>query len=184
MRVGLLSDTHLSNRLPELWEEVCQLFRDVDLILHAGDIVAPGVLDWLEQFAPVVAAQGNNDYGWDDPRMAAIQRLDLEGWQLTMIHDIEPEERSIAEIVERELEGEKPEILFAGHTHIERLEHRDDLVLINSGSPTHPHLFSTRPGSVGLLELEPGRLHARIVRLQAAEGMRNPAQDLELVLKR
>ena len=45
MRIGLLSDTHLSNRLPALWDEVVDAFRGVDLVLHAGDIVAPGVLD-------------------------------------------------------------------------------------------------------------------------------------------
>ncbi|MEE2665352.1 MAG: metallophosphoesterase family protein [Myxococcota bacterium] len=184
MRIGLLSDTHLSNRRPALWDEVAAAFRGLDLILHAGDIVAPGVLDWLSQFAPVKAARGNNDMGWSDPRMADVQWLDLEGWRLAMVHDTEPEDRPIDVIVERELAGDKPEILFTGHTHLERIEHRDGVVQINSGSPTQPHLFSTRLGSVGLLELEPDMLRARILRLGESEDLRNPAREISLELPR
>ena len=184
MRIGLLSDTHLSNRRPALWDEVSAVFQGVDLILHAGDIVAPGVLDWLEGLAPVKAARGNNDMQWTDPRMADVQWLELEGWRLAMLHDIEPEERPIDVIVERHLGGEKPDILFTGHTHFERIEHRDQLVQINSGSPVQPHLFSNRLGSVGILELEPALLRARILKLGESEGLRNPARKLCLELPR
>lgn len=184
MRIGLLSDTHLSNRRPALWDEVSAVFRGVDLILHAGDIVAPSVLDWLEQFAPVKAARGNNDMQWTDPRMADVQWLDLEGWRLAMVHDTEPEDRPIDVIVERELGGEKPDILVTGHTHLERIEHRDGVVQINSGSPIQPHLFSNRLGSVGVLELEPELLRARIVNLGQSEGLRNPAREIFLELPR
>jgi hypothetical protein len=156
----------------------------LDLILHAGDIVSPGVLDWLAQFAPVKAARGNNDMGWDDPRMEDVQWLDLEGWRLAMVHDTEPEDRPMDIIIERELGGERPDILFTGHTHFERIEHRDGVVQINSGSPTQPHLFSNRLGSVGILELEPTLLRARILSLGETEGMRNPAREIFLELPR
>ncbi|MBW2231464.1 MAG: metallophosphoesterase family protein [Deltaproteobacteria bacterium] len=184
MRIGLLSDTHLSNRRPALWEEVSAVFRGVDLILHAGDIVAPGVLDWLERFAPVRAARGNNDMQWTDPRMADVQWLDIEGWRLAMLHDIEPEDRPIDVIIERELGGQRPDILITGHTHLERIDHRDGVVQINSGSPVQPHLFSNRLGSVGILELEPALLRARILNLGESEDLRNPARKLELELPR
>ena len=184
MKIGLLSDTHLSNRRPALWDEVANVFRGLDLILHAGDIVAPGVLDWLSQFAPVKAARGNNDMEWTDPRMQDVQWLDLEGWRLAMVHDTEPEDRPIDVIIDRELGGEKPDILVTGHTHLERIEHRDGLVQINSGSPTQPHLFSTRLGSVGILELEPELLRARILNLGEREGLRNPARRLFFELPR
>ena len=101
-----------------------------------------------------------------------------------MVHDTEPEDRPIDVIVERELAGDKPEILFTGHTHLERIEHRDGVVQINSGSPTQPHLFSTRLGSVGLLELEPDMLRARILRLGESEDLRNPAREVSLELPR
>ena len=88
MRVGLISDTHLPSSIREPWEEVAEAFSKVDLILHAGDIVTPRILDWLEDIAPVIAALGNNDFEMDDPRVRPIQTLEIEGWQLGMIHDV------------------------------------------------------------------------------------------------
>ena len=81
MRLGLLSDTHLPgaiDSLGDLGPEPAQFFSTVDLILHAGDVTAPSVLDWLEQFAPVICATGNND-GLDDPRTKEVQMLEIEG---------------------------------------------------------------------------------------------------------
>jgi len=184
MRIGLLSDTHLSNRRPALWDEVVEAFGGVDLILHAGDIVSPGVLDWLERLGPVLAARGNNDMGWSDPRMADVQWLDLEGWRLAMVHDTEPEDLPIDVIVERDLAGEKPEILFTGHTHFERIDHRDGVVQVNSGSPTQPHLYSDRLGSVGILDLDAELLRVRILNLGESEGLRNPSEEMSFELPR
>ena len=62
-RVGILSDTHMPASLHRLWDEIGTAFSGVDLILHAGDIVLPTVLDQLEAIAPVLAARGNNDAG-------------------------------------------------------------------------------------------------------------------------
>ena len=184
MKIGLLSDTHLPNRRPALWDEVGEAFSGVDLVLHAGDIISPGVLDWLEQFAPVLAARGNNDMGWMDPRLAEIHWLELEGWELAMIHDTEPEDHPIDVIVSRDLGGRKPEILFTGHTHFERIDHRDGVVQINSGSPTQPHLYSDRLGSVGLLDLEVDHLSVRILNLGEQPGLRNPAETMCFELDR
>ncbi|MEI7925283.1 MAG: metallophosphoesterase family protein, partial [Chloroflexota bacterium] len=63
--IGLISDTHIPEARPTLFEEVYAAFRDVDLILHAGDIHDLVVLDWLEQRCgvPVLAVCGNGDDG-------------------------------------------------------------------------------------------------------------------------
>jgi len=63
--IGLISDTHIPEARPALFEEVYAAFRDVDLILHAGDIHDLVVLDWLEQRCgvPVLAVCGNGDDG-------------------------------------------------------------------------------------------------------------------------
>ncbi len=180
MRLGLLTDTHLPSTIRELWGEVCEAFTGVALILHGGDIVTPSVLDWLEAIAPTLAARGNNDTGWTDSRMQDRQILDLEGWRLVMMHDMEPENRPIAELLKRHLAGEHADILVTGHTHFERLDYRDGVVQINSGSPTHPHQWSTRLGTVGLLDLTPGQIKAQIIRLGETPALRNPGQEFSL----
>src|SRR4029077_13578595 len=77
VRIGLISDTHMPFAGRTMWDEVDVAFRDVELILHAGDIVHPAVLDRLEQIAPVLAARGNNDVGMEDPRVLDQQVLEL-----------------------------------------------------------------------------------------------------------
>ena len=183
MRIGLLTDTHLPSDLRNLWDEVADAFEGVDLILHGGDIVTPRVLDELEAVAPVLAARGNNDGGWEDPRVQDCHFLELESWTLALVHDMEPEDRPIDALVDFYLGGRRVEIIVTGHTHFERLAYRDGVLQINSGSPTHPHLYSTRLGTVGLLDLGPGRLEARVVKLGETEGLRNPGVELSFSLE-
>ncbi|TML07620.1 MAG: YfcE family phosphodiesterase [Actinobacteria bacterium] len=176
-RIGVLSDTHMPAELRLLWDEVRVAFAGVDLILHSGDIVHPIVLDQLEAWAPVVAALGNNDFCSKDPRVAATQWLDIEGFRIAMVHDMEPEDEPIDELCRRYLRGERPDVMVTGHTHYERLDFRDGVLQVNSGSPVHPHLWSTRLGTVAVLDLAPGSLRARITRLGETDGRRNPGVE-------
>lgn len=177
MRIGLISDTHQPLDRETRWDEVHAAFKGVDLILHGGDIVHPMVLDWLEETAPVLAARGNNDNGWDDPRMSPVVWLDVGGLRVAMVHRMEPEERPIAELLKQYLRGEHADIIVTGDTHIERIDYRDGVLQINSGSPTLPHHQSMRLGTVGLLEIAGDRLDARIVRLGHSEGLKNPGVE-------
>ena len=177
MRIGLLSDTHLPNERRTLWEEVKAAFQGVDLILHGGDIVHPMVLDWLEEIAPVLAAQGNNDWGWVDRRMSTLQVFETDGWRIAMIHDMEPEDRPIEHLLTMYMKNERPDVIVTGHTHFERLDYREGILQINPGSPIYPHLYSTRLGTVGILDLASNGLDAKIVRLGETEGRYNPCVE-------
>jgi len=82
MRIGLISDTHIPTAAKELWPQIYEAFRGVDLIMHAGDLMVPEVIDWLEEVAPVMAVWGNGDFGgWertvapDDPRLSEAKVL-------------------------------------------------------------------------------------------------------------
>ncbi len=61
VRIGVLSDTHVGETLPELPAAVLEALADSDLILHAGDITCLSVLKQLRDLAPVVAVQGDHD---------------------------------------------------------------------------------------------------------------------------
>jgi putative phosphoesterase len=177
MLIGLISDTHQPSDCKELWEEARQVFAGVDLILHAGDIVHPVVLDWLQEIAPVLAARGNNDIAVQDSRVQDTQVLDIEGNRIIMVHDLKREHLQFDQIVRSQLAGVKPAVMISGHTHMERLDYRDGVLQINSGSATLPHQMSTRLGTVGLLEIGDGQVGARIVRLGHSEGRRNPGVE-------
>jgi putative phosphoesterase len=62
--IGVVSDTHIPDRVHELHPSLLGELRDrnVELILHAGDISVHPVLTQLEQVAPVRAVAGNRDF--------------------------------------------------------------------------------------------------------------------------
>ena len=183
MRIGLLTDTHLPGiirTLDELGPLPGEFLSSVDLILHGGDLTSPIVLDWCEQFAPVICSTGNND-PIPDPRMKEVQVLELEGWTVGMIHSLEGQFRPINEL--QSLFPTDVEIMISGHTHKERLEYREGVLLINSGSITFPQHKEVRLGTVGILELEPGIARAEIFPLGETEGSPNPGETLCLEIK-
>lgn len=185
MRIGLISDTHLPSlmrSIDELGPQAANALRGVDLVLHGGDVTAPVVLDWCGQFADVLVAEGNNDL-FADPRLAERQFLDVHGFRIGMAHELRPETRPIREILRSALGGEHVDVLIGGDTHVERLEYRDGVLLVNSGSPTFPHHLSTRLGTIGILEITPGRLRAEIVALGPTPGHRNPARAQHVLIE-
>ena len=68
MKIGILSDTHLTRVTPAFKLLVKTHFTDVDLILHAGDMVGLPVYEFLQPLG-VEAVRGNMDEGnlKDDP---------------------------------------------------------------------------------------------------------------------
>lgn len=184
MRVALISDTHLPSliRSPdELGPELGAFLVGADLILHAGDVVRPYVLDWCEQFAPVIVARGNND-AFEDERMRPVQLLDIEGWRIGMIHELRPEHRPVPELLTA-FGGEQLDVIIAGDTHIERIEYREGALVLNSGSPTLPHHREMCLGTVGLLEITDGRIHAEIVALGQPGARPTPWQPRHLLIE-
>jgi len=175
--IGIISDTHMPASLKALWPEVHTAFAGVDLVLHSGDIQTAPILDQLGEIAPVLAARGNNDYGLLDERASDTVWLEIDGVSIAMVHDMEPEDEPIDDLCRRYLEGRHADVMITGHTHFERVDWRDGVLQVNSGSAVHPHLWSTRLGTVAILEVGGGALRARVERLGETEGLRNPGVE-------
>lgn len=178
MRIGLISDTHIpldANMLPP---HIRYAFRGVDLILHAGDIYVPAVLDGLETIAPVIGVRGNGDTDFpQDPRLQETQVLEMGGLRLGATHGfLYPEfpPYSFEEMVRNEFGGPLDIIVF-GDTHVALNEEYKGVLLINPGSPTVPNgLFKL--GTVGLLEIEEGKVEASILDLGDFSGLLSEAE--------
>ena len=180
MRIGLITDTHLPGQIRDLGElgPLPQEFlSSVDLIMHGGDLTSPIVLDWCEQFAPVICSTGNND-PIPDPRMKEVQILETDGWTIGMIHSLEGQFRPIEDL--QKLFPKPVNIMISGHTHQERLEYREGIILINSGSITFPQHKEVRLGTVGILEIESQKLKVDIFPLGETPGSPNPGSRLYL----
>jgi putative phosphoesterase len=156
MRVAVLSDTHAPGRWRGCPPTVAGLLEGVDVILHAGDVCVPSVLDELSRFAPVHVVLGNNDglgvRDWGAPETLS---LDLAGLPVGMIHDSGPAAGRPARMRRRFPDAE---LVVFGHSHIPLDQVDGGRRLFNPGSPTdrrrQPH------GTIGLLRIEDGRLVA------------------------
>jgi len=158
MLIGILSDTHIPDAVMGLPPRLADVFRGVDLILHAGDIFAVSVLDELERLAPVLAARGDSDYLETalDPRVQERHALSVGGVSIWLCHDA---------LYLRHCPGETlPEVVVGGHTHWPAVERRGRQLWVNPGSATYPQ-YRPRPGTAALLSIDDGRLDAQILSL-------------------
>ena len=162
MRVVVVSDTHA----PRFWKgcppAVAERLAGADLILHAGDVCTPDVLDELSTFAPVRVVLGNNDgpdvADWGAPETL---ELDLDGLRVGMIHDAGPKDGRLARMHRR---FPTAQLVIFGHSHIPLDAADDRLRILNPGSPTDKRRQPHR--TLAELIITDGRLQsARIVEL-------------------
>jgi putative phosphoesterase len=160
-RVVALADTHIraggSRRLPAAaYEEL----RRADVILHAGDVLVPELLDELATFAPVHAVLGNNDV----PELARVlpeaQLLTIDGVRVGMIHDSGARAGRAGRLRRRFPDAD---VVVFGHSHMPLCEVGvDGQLLVNPGSPIERRRSPTH--TIAVLDLHDGRVeHARIV---------------------
>ncbi len=169
MRVGLLSDTHIPEAAKKLPAELMEAFQGVDLILHAGDVYIPSVLDDLECIAPVLAAMGDDDHEYGDnlkdKRMKEKHILKLEGQTLWLVH-IQPyhllSQRRQSSLSSEQESG--PDIVVFGHEHYPLAKRVDDILYVCPGSPTFLH-YKRGLGTVGILDIDSNGADASILQL-------------------
>ena len=156
MKVGVLSDTHLK-RFPEaLGESIEHHFRDVDMILHAGDVVEMNVLDFFTGKKIQVVA-GNMD-SWElKQRNPAKMVLTIEGYRIGLIHGW-GSPSGIEDRITNEFDA--LDILVYGHTHAAVSHTRNGILYFNPGSPTDKRFATTN--TIGLLELGTS-IHPQII---------------------
>ena len=158
MRVLVLADTHIPRRAEALPAALFRQVESADVILHAGDVMEPAILDELSGYAPVHAVRGNLDP--PEPGLPEVVELDLCGVRIAMLHDSGRKDGRRRRLARR---FPKARVVVFGHSHIPFLEDEEGLMLLNPGSPTDKrrqpeHTFA-------LLELRDGEAKARILTL-------------------
>ena len=161
LKVLVVSDTHAPRRWRGLPDALREPLQRCDVILHAGDVCTPEVLDELSAFAPVHAVLGNNDgddvAAWGAPLVA---ELELDGVRVAMIHIAGPKQGR-----GRRMGRQFPnaDIVVFGHSHMPVDMVEDGTHLFNPGSPTDPRREPM--GSYGWLELDAGQVFSHGIHL-------------------
>ena len=135
MLVAVISDTHLPRGARRIPDACLERMRSADLILHAGDLVAPSVLAELEVLGPPVAAvHGNVDAPELRRRLPERRVVEAYSFRIGMVHDAGPARGRIDRL--RAMFPAADAVVF-GHSHIPLHETAPDgFQIFNPGSPT------------------------------------------------
>jgi len=147
VRLGVIADTHGLLR-----PEVFDVFKEVDHILHGGDVGKPEILTELEALAPLTAVYGNVDGPDVRARLPQVATRELDGFEIVVTHGDQfghPTPENVHAAFPR------ADIIVYGHTHRPLLELVDRTVTVINPGGAGPGRFGLPP-SVGILELEPG----------------------------
>jgi len=159
MRIGIISDTHNPKAALELPQAVREEFRNVDMILHAGDLVELAVLAELEKLAPTRAVCGNMDMAEVKERLPIKDTIVVGAFKVGLIHGYGPPAR-IIETVSGEFS--RLDVIVFGHSHSPANQMVKKTLLFNPGSPTDK-IFAAY-NSFGILDLG-DEIKGRIIRL-------------------
>ncbi|HRE47036.1 MAG TPA: metallophosphoesterase family protein [Aggregatilineales bacterium] len=166
--IGIISDTHMPQRWNRLHESLTEIFRGVNLILHAGDVGELWVLDELSRIAPVVAVHGNDETAAAQAALPFMQTLVIAGHRLILTHGHLPDlaeeyarrkvdtwDSKLADLVTM-AHPHGAEIVVYGHLHIPMHYCYDNVWLVNGGGIASGGFFHRQKvQSVAVMTLSP-----------------------------
>jgi uncharacterized protein len=148
--VGVISDTHSLLR-----PQAIDALRGSDLIIHAGDVGRPELINDLRAIAPAFPVRGNVDTGHWAASLPATEIVAAGGLSFYVLHDIS------------ELDVDPATAGFAavvfGHSHQPSIETRNGVLFLNPGS-AGPRRFKL-PVTVARVRVAGGELRPEIVAL-------------------
>ncbi len=150
-KIGIISDTHGLIR-----QSVVKSFNDVDLIVHAGDVGKPKVLETLQAIARVYPVRGNVDGGkWTD-NLPFTEVVQVGQVYLHVLHDLNA--------LDLDPVAAGFNAVISGHSHIPEIEERNGVLFLNPGSAGPKRLKD--PVSIAFLYINGVSIDAEIVELE------------------
>ncbi len=150
-KIGVISDTHGLIR-----RSVIKSFEDVDLIVHAGDIEEPDVLETLQTITTVYPVRGNVDGGKWAKSLPNTEVVQVGQVYLYVLHDLNTLNLDPA--------AAGFNVVIYGHSHIPNIEKSDDVLFLNPGS-AGPRRFDY-PISIAFLYIKGTSIETEIVELK------------------
>jgi putative phosphoesterase len=149
--VGIISDTHGLLR-----PEAVAALTGADLIIHAGDVGKPEVIEALRAIAPIHVVRGNIDTASWAEALPMTARVDVGQRQFFVLHeiaqlDLDPAAAGFAAVV-------------YGHSHQPAIETRAGVLFLNPGS-AGPRRFKL-PIAVARVIVSGRELRPQIVELK------------------
>ena len=149
--VGIILDTHGLVR-----PEAVRALKGSELLIPAGDIGNPQVIEQLHEIAPTFVVRGNNDRGAWAADLPVTQVVEVGELLFYVLHeisqlDVDPAVAGFAAVV-------------SGHSHQPSIQFRDGVLYLNPGS-AGPRRFSL-PVAVARVHVSGRQMRPEIVELR------------------
>ena len=161
IKIGVISDTHL--RSPDTFLEtvIRKHFHDVEMVIHAGDMVTLDVLDlFMALDKEVIAVCGNMDSA-DVQRSYPVSRtIRIEELSIGIIHGW-GSPHGIRQRIRTSFEN--VDAIIYGHTHQAFCAYEAGIFFFNPGSPTDSRFTSSN--SIGIIRIDGKMIEGEIISL-------------------
>ena len=162
MKIGVIADTHISDRAGKIPDEVLAAFKDVDLIIHAGDLVDLRVLEVLRRLSKEVkAVYGNMDPDQARKELPVKQVISVGKHRIGVMHGYGTP-RMLLDVLAEEFKSDNVNLIIFGHSHEPLNLKKGDCLYFNPGSPTDK-VFAPY-NSFGIIEIN-DKIEARIIKI-------------------
>jgi putative phosphoesterase len=129
MRVGVLSDSHVTSLAPELLEKLRVL--NLDLIIHCGDYTGIDVVHQLQSLGKFCGVAGNMDSMAIRTQLKEKEIIEVEGRRFAIFHGHGT--FFLDKGLKKQFKGKKIDVYIHGHTHHLRKEKKEGVYYVNPG---------------------------------------------------
>lgn len=176
-RIGIIADTHIPDRSSGLHHAIFRYFKNVDLILHAGDISSPQVVEALGTMSEVITVRGNNrgDRRLFQPALPDRQIIEaLNGYRIGLIHGVENVYQRVTDLIigragfasrcsfrmVKRVDGlfDNVHCIVYGHAHWPLVYFNEKRLFVNPGKA-----FGRKRCTCGVMEIGKDKIDVRIV---------------------
>ncbi|RXI57369.1 YfcE family phosphodiesterase [Clostridium tetani] len=160
MKIGIISDTHVTKKVENIDKLLKDYFYDVDTIIHVGDFNSLEVIKRIKNKKKFIGVHGNNDSRDIKGVLPMKDIIKIEGYKIGLFHGHGGSKNTLDRAYD-EFKDDKVDIIIFGHSHQPIIKTRNKILMINPGSPMRK--LKERWYSYVLLELDKKKIEAKMV---------------------
>lgn len=162
MKIGVIADTHIPERVKEIPQQILDAFKQVDMVIHAGDLVDLSVLAELKTVCKnVKAVWGNMDPEEVRKKLNSKEIIRIGNHNVGITHGYGHPSKLITLVTEI-FKQDNVDLIIFGHSHYPINERHEKILYFNPGSATDT-IFAPY-NSYGIIEINDS-IEARIIKI-------------------
>ena len=167
MKIAVLSDSHIGQRITGFPPGFIQQLHDFDAIIHCGDFTSPLAVEQLREAANFNAVAGNMDESIIKRQLPDTLAVELEGFNIGITHGWGAPNKlefRVLEALKTKYPHQQFNIILFGHSHKPLDKTIDGVRMINPGSFSGNNFSSY--GSWGILTLSEGNINFELKQIE------------------